>query len=312
MDNVGKINNPLNFCTFDKIKSAGAKTIPCELLVCLTYFDSIKQILISDFNDKSFKVIDLNGNFIGSYNPNSVFERPGPIAASNIVKEIYVEDHILEKVFVFDLNFNYLREFGDERLETPFGMTIDEKAHTIYLSAYLSNAVTIWNTQSGDFLNEIRINSPTFMEVFNNKLIIMSATETEIFTFDNLTEVTSSNAIYIYNKITLEVLNKIKIANYVHPKGLYIDDKFNIYMTAYDIEMYNNSDNDDSSSQLTNSDDAGAPYRTRFFYKFNDSGECVQKTHLPLGSIFSMVVVGKKMFAIRGYRTPPIIIIDFE
>ena len=293
---------------------------------------------VFDFNDRSFKVLDLNGNYLGSYNPESMLERPGPVCVSNILKEIYIQDHVYEKVFVYDTNFNYLREFGDERCQTPFGSCLDEATNKIYLSAYLSNIITIWDTQSGDFINDIEVYSPTFMHIFRNKLIVMSATESEIFNTKASMEtaINNKNSIYIYNKFNYQILNKIKITNCIHPKGIFVDDCMNIYLTAYDLEdnkishheelhegdtvtinndimnnirtPYNESDN----QQITTQTLFNVNGHSRYLFKITESGEFVQKTNLNLSGIFSMVIVDKKMYAIRGYRTPPIHIIEFD
>jgi hypothetical protein len=349
--NIGQLHNPLN-CEYNEIKSSNSIDIPFELLVCLTYFDEMKRIIITDFNDRSFKVLDLNGNYLGSYNPDSVLEKPGPICVSNIAKEIYIQDHIFEKVFVFDTNFKYLREFGDERCQTPFGSCIDEVVCRIYLSSYLSNLVTIWNTKTGDYISELEVFSPTFISIFRSKLIIMSATETELFTQTNIeTIIENENSIFIYNKFNYQLINKLKISNCIHPKGLYIDDNMNIYFTAYDIginsefkEPYipngtwrsrnltndnrliindvmrntfvnNNHDrngNDEVGNHVPLSTSSGIGERTRCLYKISENGDLLQKTSLSLSGIFSMVVIDKKMFAIRGYRTPPVYMIEFQ
>ena len=344
IQNVGELNSPFS-SNYDRIKASNSVNIPFELVVCLTYFEEIKRIIITDFNDRSFKILDLNGNYLGSYNPDQLLERPGPVCVSNSAKEIYIQDHAYEKIFVFDTNFKFLRDFGDERCQTPFGSTIDETTSRIYLSAYLNNLITMWDTKTGNFVAEIEIFSPTFMNIFRSKLFVMSATESEIFTTEATLEATinNQNSIFIFNKYNYEILNKIQIKNCIHPKGLHIDDCMTIYLTAYDISLnesmkeakasevsnvrvQSTSTPNENSTETTTANENGGEQgqtqnqsnsfntndRTRCLYKLSENGEIIGKTNLSLSGIFSMVIVDKKLYAIRGYRTPPVYMIEFE
>ena len=218
----------------------------------------------------------------------------------------------------------------------------------------MSNIVTIWDTKSGDYISQIEIFSPTFMSIFRSKLIIMSATESEIFTETNIeTIIENKNSIYIYNKFNYQLINKLKISNCIHPKGLYIDDSMNIYLTAYDIginlefkepepispsgpwrsrsigydnqlitndamrnTLVNNNHDRNGNNEEDNTIPASTSFsigeRTRCLFKISENGDLLQKTSLSLSGIFSMIVIDKKMFAIRGYRTPPVYMIEFQ
>lgn len=260
---------------------------------------------MNDVGKQTVHMIDLNGNYLGSHGSESFISGPGPLCACEN-SEVFIGDYVNEKIYVFDADLTYLREFGDHRIETPLNMCVDSDTKYIYISAYFSDIITIWNHKSGEYISEISLNSPTFMNICKHKLYVMSAIESECFTFDNskIESNSKQNAIYIFNKLTHELLGKIKLVNCIYPKGLQIDDDMNIYFTGFDSL----STSYESFIDKNTVKQSGG----KCLFKFNEDGVCTQKTNLSINGIIHMAFADKKILFTCGFRMPSLYLIEFR
>ena len=109
---------------------------PAENLTRFVHIENLQKIFICDYDDQNIKIIDLNGNFLGSYNPNSILAAPYCLTCNNR-NEIYVADHFRRKIFVFNSKMKYKKEFGNDELKMPSDMTIDNRKELLYVADYL-------------------------------------------------------------------------------------------------------------------------------------------------------------------------------
>jgi DNA-binding beta-propeller fold protein YncE len=268
--------------------------------VGLAYLKEKKQILITDTDAGLIRIIDIDGNYLNSINPDNLLEKPAAIFISD-QKEIYIQEMLLEKVFVFDSEFRYLRVFGDERLQTPFNMIVDDETELVYLSTYLNNLITIWNGKTCEFIKEFSLNSPLSLSIVSDKLFVVSAIDIELFTLKYSVDISenNNNCIYVIDKNTLEILKMISISRFIHPKGLVVDDKMNFIFAALDLHSINEDKIENSKP-------------SKYLIKLNENGEFLQKTKLGLSGTFQVLFVEKKIFFTRGFRTPPLYMIEFK
>ena len=286
-------------CNYKRIKSTKPLVIPFELSVGLAHVKENGQILVTDPESSSIRIIDENGNYDKAVYPNEFLQKPGAMCI-NRKNEIFIVDMCLEKIFVFDKDLNYLREFGDSRLQCTSHMIID--IDIIYMTSFLNNNLTVWNSNTGEFLNQMSLNSPLSSAIApcHDRIFVISAIDVGFFSREYTAQISlnNDNCIFMIDKISLEILNTIDISNYIQPKGLMIDESLNFYITAAEIEQVN-----------TNETNAKKP--SRHLIKFNEKGDFLQKTLLELEDTFQVIFFEKKLLISRGFRTPQLYLIEF-
>ena len=82
---------------------------------------------------------------------------------------------------VFNSKYEFLREFGDERLDLPFEILVDSDTNFLYQTSYLNNTLNVWNALDGSFVKSSTIECPSYMRIDNNRLYVLSAIESEVF-----------------------------------------------------------------------------------------------------------------------------------
>jgi hypothetical protein len=286
---------------YEKVKSIKPLKIPFELTVGLAHVKENGHILITDPESSSIRIMDENGNYMRAVYPNELLQKPGAICVSS-KSEIFIVDMCLEKIFVFDKDLIYLREFGDSRLQWSFNMIIDFKTDIIYMTSFLNNNLTAWNGNSGEFLNEISLNSPltAYIAPCHEKILVISAIDVGIFSREYTAQISENNdnCIFVIDKKSLEILQSIDISKFIQPKGLMIDEKMNFYITAAEIEQVNINETNNKKP-------------SRHLIKFNENGEALQKTLLELEDTFQVIFFEKKLLISRGFRSPQLFLIEF-
>lgn len=273
--------------TFAKIKKQTNYKIPSRTLTQMAYLKNKKQIVITDWKDECLKVIDLNGNFIGKFNANLQFFLPYAICISN-KNEIFVAVQCICSIYVFNSNFEYIKEFNKKLLKTPFSMAIDDNLDHLYASDYYNNIVFIFDSDTGEFFNQLLIKKPKHIAVNEKHIFIIS-----------------KNTINVITKTPpdYEIIQNIEFNNWYLPRSLYLDTQFNTYSDnlmkvftmAYDV------DNKDNVSQ------------TLFLFLINQNNfNCIQKTNLNLTKLNDMIIIDRKVIVISENMENPLCIIDFE
>lgn len=286
-------------CDFKKIKQTIPVNVTFEWLSRSSFIDSLKCFLITDVTLKKIILIDLNGRVIQEINPDSILDQPGSIC-SNKRNEILVHDYAKLKVFVFDDKFKLIKQLANEKLVLSFDMVTDDQTETLFLSNYFNRSVTAWNLETGELKNEVAINAATFLKQKYDKLYVLSAIESELFTQmakrEDKVEY-NDNCVYILDKLSFQILKKLNIQTCLHPKGLFVDDQLNIYTSGYTI--YDNNEN------------------PKFLFKYNQKGDFVQRVNLNVSFIFGLTIHQNKLLIFRGITNAhptetPIYIIEFD
>jgi hypothetical protein len=289
----------MEHCDFKKINQNTPIDVSFEWLSRSSFIDSLKCFMITDITLKKIILIDLNGRIVQEINPDSLLDQPGSIC-SNTNNEIFVHDYAKLKVFVFNDKFKLIRELANEKLVLSFDMIADDQTKTLFMSNYFGRSVTAWNMETSELKNEVAINAATFLQQKHDKLYVLSAIESEIFTQmakreDNVEY--NDNCVYILDKLSFQILKKLKIHTCLHPKGLFVDDLLNIYTIAYTIYDYNEN--------------------PKFLFKFNQDGNFVQRVNLHVSFIFGMTIYQNRLLIYRGITNAhpteiPIYLIEFE
>ena len=284
---------------YKKLKALKALDTKLEFPLGFAYLKEKEQIIMTHYESKSIFVLDKDGNFVKEINKHKELLMVPVGVTVGWNSEIFVTDMGVEneKIFVFDKELNYIRHFGDIRIQNSFHIIFDN--HKVYLTSFLNNNLSCWNAISGEFLNQIPLNSPLSLAASSDKLFIISSKDVALFTSAYSKQINEKygNCVFIIDKNSLEVLKKIDISKYAQPKGIIIDDQMNFYITSLD-----------SSNEYTSKNRK----LLRDLIKFDEHGEILQKTSLEIENTFQIIFYEKKLLISSGYfKTPPIHLIEF-
>ena len=164
------------------------------------------------------------------------------VAVLNGDEEIYIGDCAVHKIFVFDSNFVYQKSFGDERLKVPQYILIDCEDPVnkyLYASDFSNDEITVWDTNNGQFIDTININSPFSIRFIQNEIYVVSPIEFKLSTDQKVDKIEKgANCIFVLNKNKpYNIIKEIKFDNWLCPSSLHICNKLNIYTIAYDLDQ---------------------------------------------------------------------------
>lgn len=214
----------------------------------MTLSNDGSNIILTDEQSSLIHITDLEGNLLDSKNPEGMLKQPVGICIKtlNDIEEIYIGDFHEHKIFVFDSDFNYIREFGDcSSLKIPQVIAFDEtekNLNSLYVSDVTNNQITVWNSTNGELEKKLEIDSPYTIRFTINKMFIISTAVFELDEYEKnkFSKITKgSNCIFVLDKESFEIINSIKIDNWLTPSTLYIDTNSNIYTLAYEIDKNN-------------------------------------------------------------------------
>ena len=272
---IGKFNHSYNQ-VFSKIKNVTAIDLPSNFLSRMALLENERKIVFCDFDDQSLKVIDFNGAFLGSFNPNSIFDSPYAIC-SNKYDDIYVADQIKKKIFVLNSDIQLKFEFTHNLIKMPYSMVIDNYQNYLFVSDWRNNIITIWNAENGSFISEMKVFSPLHINLNKKKKLF----------------ITSIECILVYDTEKFNFLNKIQINNWTNLRGLCFDyDEINFMVIARENKMY-------SQSQC--------------LFVFSETGELLQITELNNTKFIDFCVIERnQIICIRGSNKPSIYLFTFK
>lgn len=206
------------------------------------------RLYITDETQSVIHISDLNGNLIQTINPNGLLKQPIGMCINNYIEneeEILVGDYVDHQIFVFNSNFNLKRKFTDSHLNIPQCLFCDTHSNNgiLYITDMASNNITTFNIETGAFIDIINIERPFGIKFTQDKLFVTSPTD---FTLDR--HVTNKvikynageNCIFILNKLTFQLINKIEPNYWLNPQLIHIDEScLNMYIAAYEIDSEN-------------------------------------------------------------------------
>lgn len=204
----------------------------------MTYLRSKRKIAISDYLDKSIKLLDSNGTYLSTFNQPGLMHKPWSIC-SNSRSEIFLHDWEKKEIIKFDSNMKCLGHLGDRKILNVSYMAIDnDNESVLYISHYIDNKITIWNLIDSKLVHSIDIDSPEYMQINRNKIYVTSHCDAEYV--DEKKELkqikNGSNCIFIINKNSYAVVCTIRLDDWVELRGLYIDENSNIITTAFKLD----------------------------------------------------------------------------
>jgi hypothetical protein len=267
----------------------------------MTVFNNGTELALPDELNSLIHICDLNGNLINSINPDGLIDQPIGICVlskDDGTEEIYIGDCSEHKIFVFDSNFTFKRNFGNESLKVPQYILVDgddEINKYIYASDYSNDEITVWNTENGELVDLIKVEAPFSIRFNAENLFVVSPAEFKLSEGENKVEKIEKggNCIFVIKKNKpFDVIREIKFEGWLCPSALYISNKLNIYTAAYDL----------------NENGIKSEFKNLFVFDFN--GNILNKINLNHVQIIGdmLVLENKLIFSVRN----AIRILEFE
>ena len=310
---IGRLTH--NYCDYTEIKSFKSYELPGFLWFARMKLTNNNNIFITDRRNKSIVLTDLNGNLVKNHQEQNIFSEPFAICV-NKRNEIFIGDYIDKNIFTFDENFNLLRKFGNETLIESSSFAIDDddviigadnenetisnQIPLLYVTSKFMNTVTVWNSDTGEFVNKFKINKPEYIQISDKKLFIVGrVNNSNIYTLSqhlsdaNKNIIYSANCIFIVNKITYDMIHTIQLENCYDLKGLYVDNNLNIFTFGKEYRYEDNNENE----RLINNCNNFSTTKSRYLYVFNEkTGYCNQRTQIEgLHDLSDFIVIKNKM-----------------
>ena len=226
------------------------------------------MLLVTDVQDNSLKLIDFKiGNLIDTLRHSKLYS---PCCLYiNKKEEIFIYDASNHLILVFELkNFflNLIREFKISNISFISDIKVNEDKNNgisslLYASSVMKNRISIWNSENGTYIKSLKVDHPSYMEFSDDKFFVVSYTICdETLESNKFIKVTDgSNCIFVFDKSTFEIINKVDIFNWLKPTGLYLDSFSNIVTTAFEI------------------DSEGYISKNRFVYTIDQNGNLLHK-----------------------------------
>jgi hypothetical protein len=260
-----------------------AKIPQTKNLVRMAY--SIKQQIIYavDHESCSIKILTSNGAYLNVINHEYLFK---PWAVCLDDEELFIGDQGRHEILVFSLHYNYrlTRKFGKGIVKIPSAIKIDmrcEAKRILFVADWSNNEITLWNCKNGDLLHKLDIDSPSQIEIKNNKLFIVSTINGFITTRNRKLQwiTKGSNCLFIVDLVTLKVKFSLTLDSWLKLRGLQIDDDLNIIVSAYEL----NKKNEVSPN--------------RYLFSFNQSGCLINKIRFTNNGIDcnDLLLIGNKL-----------------
>lgn len=194
-----------------------------------------EHIVISDIGENNVKIIDLNGTLVRMISSDIITIYPWTINTES-TNEIIIGCLFEKGIYVFDLDFQIKRIFGEDYFSQPTSITVD-KDDFIYVSDCGRGILSKW-TSEGELVKQVDSNRPGQMKIFNDRLYVISSTVFKLNDdLQKLSRVTHGlNCILVYDRFSMDTIGLIKIENWLEPRGLFFDENKNICTTAFEID----------------------------------------------------------------------------
>lgn len=307
---IGKVIE--SYCDFTKIISFKTYELPGFVWIArMKLKKNMNNILATDRRNKGIVLIDLNGNLVKSFQGQNMLSEPFAICI-NKRNEIFIGDHLEKSIFVFNQNFEFLRKFGNDTLIESSSFALDEADETVkigssnesisllFSTSKFMNTISVWNSDTGEFVNKFKLNKPEYIQVCDKRLFIIGrVNNSNIYTLSqNLSDsnkniIYSANCIYILNKRTFDLIHTIQLSNCYDLKGLFVDKHLNIFTIGKEY-LYDDANCNENEKHFSNF----STTKSRFLYVFNEkSGYCKQSVQIEgLNDLTDFFVLKNKIF----------------
>jgi hypothetical protein len=166
---IGRLVDPLQ--RYDKISYLRSVYIPSYFTDSMVYVEGKKQIVIIDKMERSFKVIDTEGNYIQTVYLKEFLKEPRSICFNTVTDELFVTDKDLILVFNSH-NFQLQRYF--DTIVRPKGIAIDCETQILYVGIDYSNQdLLALNCISGEIIRRVNMNSFLLYHISQTKDILL-------------------------------------------------------------------------------------------------------------------------------------------
>jgi hypothetical protein len=225
--------------------------------------------------------------------------RPWAITYDEKNDLLYVGDFMAQKIYVFTVNHDAMKkvkEIEDWHLDKIDALEIDNTENLLYVAETIKNQITIWSTSTFSFIETKMIDTPSMIRVKEKCMYVASSTESEFAGRMKTTINTNSvgGCITLYNRYTWAILKTINLADWSNPRGLYIDDNFNVITVA-------------SLKKV----EKGVAKNIEHLFILDPNGFQKQRLRLNFDKVYDFCISNRNIVFVRGDENPPVVIMDF-
>jgi hypothetical protein len=230
--------------------------------------------------------------------------RPWAIAFDERNNHLYIGDYACKKISVFTVNHDAMikvKEIDDNvHLDQIDAIDIDSEENLLYVCDTMNDDVSVWSTATSSFVASKSVKSPSMTRAKEKCLYVVSTLESDFGnimkrrTSSSITNTERSDCIYVYNRYTWEVLKTIRLMDWSNPRGLHIDDNYNIITVA-------------SLAKIEH----GLKKNVEHLFIIDTNGFQKQRLRLQFDKVYDFCISNRNIVFARGDENPPIVIMDF-
>lgn len=196
----------------------------------MVYIEPKKRFLATSSYNQAIIVMDDHGTYIEKRNPNKLLKQPWGICYNATTNEVLIGDNEQHCIFVFTPDLKYLRKIC-EKLTAGFSdLIIDNEKNELYIAYIFDSCILVIDLNRYNLKKKLSISTPSYVRIRGQKLVAVS-----------------TDFVYCLNKSTYDVEQTIKLENCDYINGVYIDDAYNIFTTAFEVNEIDNSRSKDAS-----------------------------------------------------------------
>lgn len=223
----------VEFESINLIKHNGQGVETCCLLENKIIMNScdpnIGSIVTYSVENKSIKKEQLNGYLIA----------PSCVCSTNNGLIIVGESSKEEILFYEANNFKLVKRLKSKSFASIYYLAYDDQTGRVYASYAGSNEVISYD-HTGEDIIEASVDSPVHMKIHGSNLYVLNDKNYDYDKDDKekfIQNAYTTNGIYVLDKITLKIIDKIQLTSWISPSGLWIDNSGWIYTFASEINQ---------------------------------------------------------------------------
>ncbi len=196
--------------------------------------DAHQRLFVADMAGANIHIFDLANRKYHQFSETSDGEKlASPVSIELVGDRLYVADSMLRKIFVFDMEGNFIFAFGEDVLKRPSSIAYQRQGQKIYIADTTGHSIKIF-TKDGKLIDSIgsrgslpgQFNYPTHLWIDRTGKIYVSDT------LNYRVQIFSKEGAFL----KLFGSQGDRPGNFAHPSGISTDNYGNIYVVDRQYE----------------------------------------------------------------------------
>ena len=132
------------------------------------------KIFIADRGNDRIQVLNHQGQYLYKFGENGAGKLNSPWGITIWNDKVYVSQ-LGRNVFIFELNGEFIEEFGNNELSQPTGIAVSENSGDIYVCDWVKNMVFVYsqNLKYKTSFGENQLNSPRDIKLTQDRIFVL-------------------------------------------------------------------------------------------------------------------------------------------